>query len=54
MTLPFTLKKKIYENPNIFHHAKFRIFPKKKNTLKETKNPSRYYYNSRTNPKVST
>jgi hypothetical protein len=29
MTLPFTLKKKIYENPNIFHHAKFRIFKNK-------------------------
>jgi hypothetical protein len=30
----------------IFHHAKTIIFQKKKSFKKETKNPSRYYYNS--------
>jgi hypothetical protein len=51
MALPFTLKsmlrqkKKNYGNSNISPY-KNKYFNLKKNPLNETKNPSRYYYNS--------
>jgi hypothetical protein len=41
-------QKKNYGNSNNFTMPKYNLA---KNPLKETKNPSRYYYNSRTNLK---